>query len=145
MSDSHLSTHKPWCQRAGQPAYIVDESTGCWEWQLSKDHHGYGRFALHGKKIRAIRAYYENFNGPIPVGMEIHHHCGNTSCVNPDHLEAVSHADNVRLGRQTRMTKQQADDIRALHQLGYSYTALAKKFGFGRTHITNIVLLKSWA
>src|SRR5690606_27089460 len=34
--------------------------------------------------------------GPIPAGLVIDHLCGNTSCCNPEHLEAVTNAENMR-------------------------------------------------
>jgi hypothetical protein len=42
------------------------------------------------------RKHYEQFKGPIPDGLEIDHTCRNTRCVNPEHLEAVTHAENLR-------------------------------------------------
>jgi hypothetical protein len=37
--------------------------------------------------------------GPIPDGMELHHRCGVHACWNPDHLEVLTHAENMALGR----------------------------------------------
>ena len=34
--------------------------------------------------------------GPIPDGREIDHLCRNHRCVNPDHLEPVTHLENMR-------------------------------------------------
>lgn len=75
--------------------YIVVPS-GCWEWQLSRDRHGYGHTSRNNVVMLAHRALYEEKVGPIPEGLEIDHLCRNPSCVNPEHLEPVTHAENVR-------------------------------------------------
>ncbi len=38
------------------------------------------------------------FKGPIPEGLELDHLCRVRHCVNPDHLEAVTHRENIRRG-----------------------------------------------
>lgn len=58
--------------------------------------HGYGTFWLDGRKVRAHRFSYERFVGPIPDGLELDHLCRNTRCVNPEHLEPVTRAENLR-------------------------------------------------
>lgn len=69
----------------------------CWEWKGSKKN-GYGSFWNGERRIGAHRWAWENLVGPIPVGLEIDHLCRNRSCVNPDHLEPVTHKENVRRG-----------------------------------------------
>lgn len=54
---------------------------------------GYGRI---GKASEAHRVFYEYFVGVIPEGLEIDHTCRVRRCVNPDHLEAVTHQENIR-------------------------------------------------
>lgn len=39
---------------------------------------------------------YEEAKGPMPAGLETDHLCRITDCVNPDHLEAVTHSENMR-------------------------------------------------
>lgn len=76
---------------------IIDPDTQCWVWQGSlvpTAGTGYGRINVRGKAMLAHRAAYEEWIGPIPEGLEIDHHCENTRCVNPDHLEAVTHQVN---------------------------------------------------
>lgn len=51
----------------------------------------------------AHRLAYERAFGPIPTGMQIDHLCRVRECVNPDHLEVVSHTENVRRGIGVRL------------------------------------------
>jgi hypothetical protein len=44
------------------------------------------------------RVFYELANGPIPKGLEADHLCRNTLCVNPDHIELVTHRENILRG-----------------------------------------------
>jgi hypothetical protein len=41
---------------------------------------------------------YETLVGLVPQGLELDHLCRNTSCVNPDHLEPITHEENMRRG-----------------------------------------------
>lgn len=42
------------------------------------------------------RLVWEYYHGPIPEGLEIDHLCFRRDCINIEHLEAVTHAENVR-------------------------------------------------
>lgn len=71
---------------------------GCWLWSGHKDQKGYGRFYWKGLNEYAHRWAYEYFVGAVPVGLELDHLCRNRGCVNPAHLEAVTHRVNVARG-----------------------------------------------
>lgn len=87
-------------RRKSPHEYLVDDETGCWVWQRAKDQLGYGHLRLRDNKTRrAHRHYYEQHVGPIPEGLELDHLCRNPSCVNPDHLEAVTHRENMLRGK----------------------------------------------
>lgn len=75
-------------------ARIRPQETGCWEWDGFHDERGYARVSSD----RVHRLTFEEFVGPIPEGLEIDHLCRNPGCVNPGHLEPVTHAENVRRG-----------------------------------------------
>ena len=77
---------------------------GCWEWQGSvipqraSGHNFYGVFYWDGKQGYAHRYAYEQAHGAMPEGLVTDHLCRRTRCVNPDHLEPVTHKENILRG-----------------------------------------------
>lgn len=66
----------------------------CWMW-TGATRRQYGVFSLsHTKAVPAHRYSYELVIGPIPEGLELDHLCKNKTCVNPYHLEPVTHWEN---------------------------------------------------
>ena len=79
--------------------YVAEDESGCWIWhgQVSGR---YGRFAVTppGYGLRNVAAHrwsYTYYKGEIPESLVLDHLCGVKLCVNPDHLEPVTQAENV--------------------------------------------------
>lgn len=80
-------------------AYIIPEpNSGCWLWLGTLNTDGYAAFEFKGRGYRAHQVLYdEKFGAPAP-GLERDHLCRTRCCSNPDHIEAVTHLENVRRG-----------------------------------------------
>jgi hypothetical protein len=75
--------------------YIVDDETGCWNWQGALDKGGYGVIKIKAKMIKAHRFSYETFVGPLIKELECCHICHNRKCVRPDHLRQDTKSSNM--------------------------------------------------
>lgn len=81
---------------------------GCWIWQGKLNNLGYGTY----KRKSAHRMVYQYYKGAVPEGLELDHLCREPSCVNPDHLEAVTHQVNMSRGFTGR-----AEHLAKMHRL----------------------------
>lgn len=88
---------------------VDKQSVDCWIWKGAKTDKGYGLINIAGHCTTAHRLAYEITYGPVPEGLTVDHLCFNTSCIRPDHLEAVTLRENILRGngfaaRQARQT-----------------------------------------
>jgi len=80
-----------------------EPNSGCWLWTGAENGQGYGVIGPGGcsrknPHVMAHRLSHEMFKGAIPDGYVVDHLCRNPSCVNPDHLEAVTEKVNINRG-----------------------------------------------
>ena len=68
--------------------------SGCWLWTSTLNNKGYARLFVNRRPILMHRWAYIFYKGPIPEGLELDHLCRVPHCVNPDHLEPVTHREN---------------------------------------------------
>ncbi len=78
----------------------VCAETGCWVWKGPDSGNGrgggYPRMNLNGQTVAVHRVIYTQFYGYVPSKKQIDHTCKNRRCVNPEHLEMVTHKENQR-------------------------------------------------
>ena len=140
--------------------YIVDEETGCWLWQASKFHNGYGKFWKDGKVCYAHRFSWEFYNGPIPKNICVCHKCDNPCCINPRCLFIGTHQDNMddkkakgrqsdQNGEKNGSSKLKEKEVLAIREILRRFPGnkglslgiqafLARWFGVSDSHISNI-------
>lgn len=145
---AYIHNHK---QTAGrkrpEDGYTIEDrgfDSPCWIWLRSRDKHGYGYFGNGGRRLLAHRYFYLTFRGPLSGGLEVHHRCHVTSCVNPDHLEAVTSLINNREKKIKRLTMEKARVIRQLHWWGASIASIARTFKVTAPTISAVVHERIW-
>lgn len=75
-------------------------TTDCLVWTGAINSKGYACFFADGASVLAHRLAWEDVHGPIPDGLTIDHTCRVRTCVNVDHLEVVTRAENIRRGHK---------------------------------------------
>ena len=140
-------------------SYIPEPNSGCWIWEAATIENGYGHFRFHGKQLKAHRASWIIYNGPIPTGMFVCHKCDNRACVNPHHLFLGTCADNNadrdakgrgsdRRGSKHHMVKLSESDVSSIRLMtaqGRTHLSVAKEFGVSRSLVGMIFNRKVWS
>lgn len=119
--------------------------TPCWVWQRGTNKQGYASAKRNGKQRLMHRYYYAKHKPLPPAGMHLDHLCRVVACVNPDHLEPVTPAENARRGRNTRLRLEDVKNIRTAYARGgVSQRELARKYGVHQVHVWRILHGKVW-
>lgn len=137
-------------RRTSAPIYLIEDrgyETKCWVWQRSKNDRGYGKCQSNeGKLISAHKLFWELENGKLAGDLELDHLCRNRGCVNPAHLEPVSHAENSRRSSAAILTPEAIREIRsrcAIEPRGIQLE-LARKYGVTPTTICSVLKGRLW-
>lgn len=119
--------------------------TPCWIWALSKNNRGYGRVRVAGaERLAHVHFWTERF-GPVPEGRELDHLCRIPACVNPSHLEPVTHAENMQRGASARFTPATVLMMRwASLTTSLSYADLGRIVGTDRSTARKMVVGLRW-
>lgn len=149
-----------WCsEKCRLESKIEKDKNDCWNWtgEITKD--GYGRSSIKGKSMHAHRYSFIIFNGEIPNGKFVCHHCDNPLCVNPAHLFIGTQADNMldkkrkgrcadRKGEKHPLSKFKTEDIqniRKFYKQGITQRVLAFLFDCHQSQISHVVRRKRWS
>jgi hypothetical protein len=140
---------------------VNSSSALCIEWPFRLDRFGYGEIVRLGVR-KAHRVVFTLAFGGIPEGMHVLHMCDNPGCVNPSHLFAGSHSENMedmrRKGRAAAINnkgilhgkcKLTEDDVRDIRK-SYSEKSIpqgkiAKQYGISRQAVCDICRHVTWS
>ena len=136
----------------------VEATDGCWIWGGSLYNTGYGEIRNKTTRLLAHRVSWEIHFGKIPDGLCVLHRCDNPPCVNPKHLFLGTRGDNIRdciqkgrnrpvTGKEnanSKLTLDQAQEIKRELKHGVSHRALGRRFGVGHGAIGLIARGKTW-
>ena len=81
----------------------VIRTDACWEWAGWHNNLGYSYVYWEGRD-RPVHRVVMEFLERVTEGQDVDHLCHNVGCWNPEHLEGVSHAENIRRGRAATKT-----------------------------------------
>lgn len=153
MSNPLSHVTKEAIQEAVEPRIVIDEETGCWNWDGRVDRNGYSVLSVRNKDgykqtfFNGHRIMYRAFVAPIEdAKLVISHKCHNRKCINPDHLDLVTQAENVQeqIARGThvsqivprrRLTDQQRSEIYQLLIDGQSNYAISQLYNITMTNV----------
>lgn len=145
--------------------------SGCWEWtgnRLLPPNLAYGRFKMRGIEYKTHVFAWSIYNGQIPEGLWVCHHCDNPPCVNLEHLFTGTPKENIHdamskgrffsVGFQekrsfgeshhnAKLNDSMVIQIRQLYRrgvAGFGVNALAKRFGVSKPALQCVIRRETW-
>lgn len=133
--------------------YLVDEVTACWNWTRPFNEDGYGQITAQiidngprrNTSIKAHVLFFVDAVCKVPPGFMLDHKCRNRKCVNYQHLEIVTNAENVRRGNSAKLDLAKVAEIRSRYAGGgVSQFSLAGEYGVSEATVHGVVTGRSW-
>lgn len=116
---------------------MPEPNSGCWLWTGGHNGDGYGVYRVQtergGVTVRAHQAAYLASHGTVPAGLEIDHLCRVRGCVNPQHLEAVTHAVNMQRSEAAEATRRMYASMTVCRNGIHTLTPQNVRWRFGGT------------
>lgn len=119
---------------------------------------GYGSIRVNNTIVRVHRASWEFFNGYIPDGLEVCHHCDQKDCWEISHLFVGTHHQNMTHASQHKrfnpttgedhyshkLTESQVLRLRKIFETSDPNERLAEQYGVSRAALVKIKKRISW-
>lgn len=94
----------------------VDKTDGCWLWIAGKTDKGYAHFNAPPYQTGHLWLWVQTY-GEVPAGFELDHLCRVRHCVNPAHLEPVTHRENLLRSSSRHLIAHRTDTCFRGHSL----------------------------
>jgi hypothetical protein len=143
-----------WCNVNRKGIRFIKDEKGCRiRTHGATNRDGYPTTSYKGKTLNLCRVMYETVYGLIPPGMVVRHKCDNRQCINPEHLEVGTHADNVKdmdqrgrraVGERNNQAKLTEAAVLVIKGSDTNAKELAEKFGVGVDAINRVRQGKTW-
>lgn len=144
------TTNKPiemYKERLYSKTKIVGE---CIVWTGLLATNGYGKISINGKTISTHRMAYILEYGHIPDGLVVRHLCNIKSCINTNHLQLGTQAENMMdvlnsdHNSFAKLTTKQVKDIKKMLSNGENKEKIANLFDVSYHSIYRIATNRTW-